>query len=50
MRVYLKDNVLSIYIKNEFNIESKLTVGVEFGNKIVTQQNKGANMGQRRTG
>ena len=35
-----KTNIMSQYIKKEFNINSKSTVGVEFGNKIIKLDNK----------
>ena len=35
-----KTNILSRYTKDEFNIDSKATVGVEFASKCVTIDNK----------
>ena len=35
-----KTNIMSQYIKQEFNINSKSTVGVEFGNKIIKINDK----------
>ena len=35
-----KTNIMSQYIKKEFNINSKSTVGVEFGNKLIKLDNK----------
>jgi Ras-related protein Rab-11A len=34
-----KTNILCRYIKNEFNINTKSTVGVEFGSKNITHEN-----------
>ena len=33
-----KSNLLSRFTKNEFNIESKTTIGVEFATKSITTQ------------
>ena len=35
-----KTNILSRYVRDEFSIETKSTVGVEFGSKIVKVNNK----------
>lgn len=35
-----KTNILSRYTKNEFNIDSKATVGVEFASKCITIDGK----------
>jgi small GTP-binding protein len=35
-----KSNILSRYIHDEFSIDTKTTVGVEFGSKIITISNK----------
>lgn len=35
-----KTNILSRYTKDEFNIDSKATVGVEFASKCVRIDNK----------
>ena len=35
-----KTNILSRYIKNEFSIATKSTVGVEFGSKIIKKEDK----------
>ena len=35
-----KTNIMSKYIKDQFNINSKSTIGVEFGTKILTIDNK----------
>jgi small GTP-binding protein len=36
-----KSNLLSRFTKNEFNLESKATIGVEFATKtIITENNK----------
>jgi len=35
-----KSNLLLRYCKNEFNLESTTTIGVEFGNRMVTVENK----------
>ena len=34
-----KSNLLSRFTKNEFNLESKATIGVEFATKTVTGEN-----------
>ena len=34
-----KTNILSRYVRDEFSIETKSTVGVEFGSKIVKVNN-----------
>ena len=34
-----KSNLLSRFTKNEFNLESKATIGVEFATKSVTADN-----------
>jgi GTPase SAR1 family protein len=31
-----KSNIISKFTKNEFNLESKTTIGVEFASKIVS--------------
>jgi Ras-related protein Rab-11A len=31
-----KSNIISKFTKNEFNLESKTTIGVEFASKVVT--------------
>lgn len=35
-----KSNLLSRFIKDEFNLETKATIGVEFGSKIVQHEDK----------
>ena len=35
-----KSNMLSRFTKNEFNLESKATIGVEFATKCITFNNK----------
>ena len=35
-----KSNIISKYTKNEFNYESKTTIGVEFATKALVQENK----------
>ena len=35
-----KSNILSRYIHDEFSIDTKTTVGVEFGSKIIKISNK----------
>ena len=35
-----KTNILSRYVRDEFSIETKSTVGVEFGSKIVKVNNQ----------
>ena len=35
-----KTNIMSKYIKDQFNFNSKSTIGVEFGTKILTIENK----------
>ena len=35
-----KSNIISKYTKNEFNYESKTTIGVEFATKALTQNGK----------
>ena len=35
-----KSNIISRYTKNEFNYESKTTIGVEFATKALVQENK----------
>lgn len=35
-----KSNLLSRFTRNEFNLESKATIGVEFATRSVTIQNK----------
>ncbi|OMJ70009.1 hypothetical protein SteCoe_32118 [Stentor coeruleus] len=35
-----KSNMLSRFTKNEFNLESKATIGVEFATKCITSNNK----------
>jgi Ras-related protein Rab-11A len=34
-----KSNLLSRFAKNEFNLESKATIGVEFATKSITLEN-----------
>ena len=35
-----KSNILSRFTKNEFNLESKTTIGVEFATKSISEDNK----------
>jgi small GTP-binding protein len=35
-----KSNIISKFTKNEFNLESKTTIGVEFASKVVTIEDK----------
>ena len=35
-----KTNIMSKYIRDQFNFNSKSTIGVEFGTKIITIENK----------
>ena len=35
-----KSNIISKYTKNEFNYESKTTIGVEFATKVITLDSK----------
>ena len=35
-----KSNILSRYVRDEFSIDTKATVGVEFGSKILTLNNQ----------
>ena len=33
-----KSNILSKFIRNEFNLESKPTIGVEFASRIIVSE------------
>lgn len=35
-----KSNLLTRFIRNEFNLDTKATIGVEFGSKIITHEGK----------